>query len=406
MKGSTIRLAALTCLIASATVRAHDVFEQVVEMLVQPRGDRMLVRVHAPATVLVYARLPYLEDGTLNVAALDGPLRMVAADVARNLDIRQGDTALAPPAAVGKAGTDGKSVDVELTYVIQDSPAEISARLNAFQAIGQPVRTNVHFQPSSDRDELVSVAGAPVRVVLNPGALETVRQFVARGLRAVLDGGDHLLFLVCLLVPVRRARTAASLFGAMLAAQAGTLVISVIWPAATARLLPALAMTGASVVVVAALQNIVQARLKWVRPLTIAFGALNGFAFGSTLVAAHQYAGSHRVLALAAFLAVVAAGQLWLGALMWGIRAWLHGLRLPEQVATVVASALVAHSALDSVVERSYAVAQTGTFGAERALVWLTLAWAAVILLTGVGKALRQQRMHGDSDPMTSGAQA
>jgi hypothetical protein len=393
-------------LMLSTTVRAHDIVEQVVEMLVQPRGGRLVVRLHVPATVLVNAKLPQLDDGRLDTAALDAPLRIVTGDIARNLDIWQTDAALAPPRAVGKVGADGRSVDVDLTYVIQSGTAEISARLNTFQAIDQPVRTNVHFQASSEREYLVSVTGAPVRVLFNPGVLETLQQFSARGLRAVLDGGDQLLFLVCLLIPVRRARTAASLFAAMMAGQAVTILIAVLWPAKIAALLPALAMVGASTVVIAALQNIVRARLRWIMPLAIAFGAFSGFTFGNTIAASQQFAGSHREMALVTFLVVVMAGQLWLGALMWGTRAWLHGLRLTERTATVVASVLIAHSALDRVVDRGHVVAQAGSFAAERVLVWLTLGWACVILLVLVVEALRHRWMNNDPDHLTNVVQA
>src|SRR6185295_14521009 len=165
-----------------------------------------------------------------------------------------------------------------------------------------------------------------------------------------------------------------------------------------------LAMVAASVVVIAALHNIVSsARLasfphgrtnndvRWMTLLAVAFGLLNGFTFGQTIADAQQFAGAHRALALLAFLTVAVAGQLWLAALMWATRAWLHGLRLREQIAIVVASVLVAHTAVERAVERGHIVAQAGSFGADRALVWLTLAWACVMLLVGVAEYVRQR---------------
>jgi HupE / UreJ protein len=396
----------VACLMLSTTVRAHKIVEQVVEMVVQPRGDRLLVRLHVPATALVNAKLPQLDDGKLNTAALEGPLRVVAGDIARNLDIWQADAALAPPTAVAKAGADGSSVDVDLTYVIQAGTSEISARLNTFQALDQPVRTNVHFQGSPELEHLVSVTGAPVRVLFDPSGLEAFQQFLARGLRAVLDGGDHLLFLVCMLIPMRRGRVAVSLLAVMIAGQAVTILISALWPTTIAALLPALAMVGASTVVIAAFQNIVRARLRWVWPLAIIFGALSGFTFGNTIAVAQQFGGSHPEIALVTFLVVVMAGQFWVGAVMWGTRAWVHGLRLSERIATMVASGLIAHSALDRVVDRGHEVAQAGSFTAERVLVWLTLGWTCVILLALMVEALRHRWMTDDGDHLTNVVQA
>jgi hypothetical protein len=260
----------------------------------------------------------------------------------------------------------------------------------------------------------------------------------------VLDGGDHLLFLVCLLISVRRARTVAMLLGALLAAQTVTALIAVTWPAPVAAALPALAMIAASVVATAALSNIVRIEwlasfphvrgvrlqpdfagppkgghhvqrnntlkpsrydLRWMALLAIAFGLFNGFTFGATIAEAQAFAGSHRALALVVFLLVVIVAQLWLAALMGATRAWLHGLRLREPVAIVVASVLVAHSAVERVVERGRLVAQSGSFGAERALVWLSLGWACVMLLVGVAAFLRERSDPGHRDRATNAVQ-
>ena len=127
---------AVACLLVPATVRAHGVVEQVVDMLVQVQGDRLRVRVHVPAAVVPDAKLPYLEDGTLNTAAIDEPLRILAAHIARNLDIQQADEGLGAPTAIATVNADRKSIDVDLTYPIHAGTAGISARLNAFQAFG------------------------------------------------------------------------------------------------------------------------------------------------------------------------------------------------------------------------------------------------------------------------------
>ena len=132
--------------------------------------------------------------------------------------------------------------------------------------------------------------------------------------------------------------------------------------------------------------------------LAIAFGLFNGITFGHTIVDAMQFAGSYRAMAFATFLVVAVAGQVWLAALMWGTRTWLHRLRLHDRIATIVASVLVAHSAVERVVERGHVVAQAGSFAAQRALVWLTLAWALVMLLAGVREWLRPRTIDGHRD--------
>ena len=395
----------VACLLGSATIKAHGVVEQVVDIVIQRRGDRLLVRLHVPATVVADARLPQLDDGTLDTNAIDEPLRILGSHIARNLDIQQADDALMAPATIPTVNTDRKSVDVDLTYSIDAGTSGISARLNAFQAVGQPVRTNARFQPSPGREYVVSVTGAPVRVLFDPDALETVQQFIARGLQAVFDGGDHLLFLFGLVLAVRRAKTAASLFAAMMAGHAVAVVSSFVWPATTGAWLPALAMVGASTIVIAALQNIVGSRLEWIGPLAIAFSVLNGFTFGNTLVVAQQFAGSHREIALVTFLVVVMAGQLWWAALMWATRTWLDGLGVPQRIVTIVASGLLAHSAVHRVVDRGQAVAQAGSFAAVHALELLTLGWVCVVALAIAVEAFRHRGIDGP-DHLTNAVRA
>jgi hypothetical protein len=241
--------------------------------------------------------------------------------------------------------------------------------------------------------------------MFDPGVRNVLQQFIARGARALLDGGDHLLFLLCVLLPVRRARSAAALFAAGALGQAIAMVISVLRPAMTAETLTALAMIAASMVVIAALQNVVRARLRRVVPLAFAFGALNGFAFGDALTRSEQFAGSHVSIAVVAFFVVALAGELWLGVLVWATRAWLDERGMPERVVSILASAVIAHSAIHRVVDRGGILAQDGSFVAERALVWLTLGWACVMMLVALANAMSGRTLDSDDAAGVKSAQ-
>src|SRR5579872_2374709 len=160
MNRTTLILLALA--LTAASLFAHDVVaEQLVDILIQPRGAHLVVDVHAPATVLGKA-----------------PIASVAADIARNLDIRQGDTGLGAPAIVAGAAADGSSLNAEFTYSLLPGSGGLSARLNAFQSTAGPVRTNVRFQPGEGAERTVSVTGPAARVALEPTILEVGRQFL------------------------------------------------------------------------------------------------------------------------------------------------------------------------------------------------------------------------------------
>ena len=386
---------------------AHDIaVEQPVEMVVQPQGARLVVRLHVPTTLLPEAKLPRLQDGQFDAPAIDGLLRIVAADIARNLDVRQEDAPLAAPTTTVRVGADRASIDVELVYAIRADAAGISARLNAFHAGQQRVRTNARYLPPSGPPQNVSVSGTPARVLFDPAAADVFQQFIARGLRALLNSGDHLLFLVCLLVPLRSARSAAGLVMTMAMGQAVAVATFAVRPWMTGDSITALAMVAASAVVIAALQNIVSAKVRWVAPIALAFGVLNGVVFGDSLAASAPLAGSHQWVALAAFLLVVELGQLWLGAVVWATRTWLAGLGATERVVSVLASVVIAHEALHRVVDRGHLLAQSGSLSAERAIVSLTLGWTCVMVLVGLAEAVRGRAIgRGGRTPLGRAAQ-
>jgi hypothetical protein len=397
---------ARTCVVMAALLLptaapAHEVVvEQIVRIDMQVQGDRLVVGIHVPATALGDARLPRLADGTLDRATIDGVLPIVTADVVRNLDLRQDGTALRASSAASRVGGDRLSIDIEATYRI-DGAAGLSARLNAFRSEPlQPVRTIVRFVPASGAAPIISVVGPPVRVSFDPALADALQDFLARGLTTVLAFGDHLLMLVCLLVPARSTRDAVRVMMTMIAAQAVGMTIGVAGSNALGPVLPAAAMIAASVVVVAAVQNIVRVRPGFVAASAVGFGALNGLAFGRAFAIEAQLAGAHALGAFGVFLAVVAAAELWLGAVVAATRAWLDGRGVAERIMTPVASALIAHAAVHHVLDRGADVARSGSFAAEHAVVALTLGWAAVMVAIAVYEALRLGRQHGGAEPV------
>jgi hypothetical protein len=366
-----------------------------------------MVRVHLPVALVSPANAATPNAPATAVSLSAERLRLVAADFARNLELQQGDTVLPATVDSARPGADGASIDVELRYPNAVGAEAISVRINLFRTIGASVRTTVRYHLPSGRDHVVSVSGPSERITLDPTAGEVVRQFVGRGVRALLNGGDHLLFLLCLLLPMRRARSALTLFAAAALGQAIAIGLSLLMPAATESSVDALMAIAASVVVVGALQNVVQARERLVLALALTFGLVNGVAFGHEIVVAAPFAWSHAAIAAPIFAATVLLGELWLGALAWATRAWLDERGVPERVLAVAASALIIHSAAHRLVERGQIVARAGTFGAERALVWITLAWLAVMLAVAVANALSARgRDAGAAMPGTAGAEA
>src|SRR5206468_7752431 len=124
-------------------------------------------------------------------------------------------------------------------------------------------------------------------------------QFVKLGFRHILDGIDHLLFLFCLVIPLRRFRSLVVVVTAFTVAHSITLFASAYNLAPDALWFPPLIETLiATSIVYMALENIVGANVKrrWV--ITFAFGLVHGFGFSFALRQTLQFAGSHLLASL------------------------------------------------------------------------------------------------------------
>jgi hypothetical protein len=396
--GTRIAVLVLAALVGwPAPLRAHDVVvDQIVNVDAQAQNHQLVVRLRVPASALGDAKMPHRPDGTLDDAAAADPLRVVTADVARNLDLRQGDVTLALTATDARIGDDRRSVEVALTYPIDGDARELSARLNTFRGTPlNPVRTNVRFQPLAGPVQELSTTGAAARVRFDPSALDTAQEFFERALRVVLGGGDQLLFLVCLLAPMRRAKSAAVLVAWMLLGQLSAMAIGTSGLSARSGVVPAFACIAASAVVIAALQNIVRAENPWVGWLALGFGFANGWMFADVLAPAQQFAGGHRVLAGLITPATIVGSEIWLAAVMWGTRSWLDGIGVPNTVVVFLASIVIGHSALHRMAERADMLAQTGTWAGDHAVTMLVVAWSCVMLIIA-GRAALRRREIGD----------
>ena len=389
-------LVAIASVITCARLQAHDVVvEQIVRMVVEPRPGRLVVHLRVPVSLLNDAGLKRV-DGRFDPRGGDAALQVVAADVARNLDFRQGETALNVSDMTARSGSDGQSVDVEISYALAGPPGGLSARLNAFQGTPlQPPRTDLSYQPASGEPQFLTLTGSPARVALDPPVFDVVQRFIARAVTTVLAGGDHLMFLICFLVPMRTARQSVRLVATVLAAQAVGIVVSTTFAATGAFLVP-VEMIAWSVVVTASLCGIVGSSVQTLALLAAVFGLLSGVELAASFSGVRQLAGAHGAAALLTFTVVALLAEFWLAAVMWATRSWLDSIVRSDRVVTVLASVLVAHVALHRVFDLGREIAQAGTFVAEHGVTLLVLGWTLVMMALALGRLMRGSQPYSD----------
>lgn len=372
-----------------APIGAHQLPFEVVAY-VKAEGVRLRVLARVPAAVLADARLPVGADGYLDLAAIDGPMAAVASYVARSLDVMQDDRPLPAPRAAwaitrppdvsfgryesaaahletarlsagAKVDPDTAFVDLDFEYLLgpaTPSPesARFSIRANDFRAANRAVQMRIHSMLDSAGERPIVITGAPRRVALNPEWRRVLPIFGRIGLNELTVGVEHFLFLFCLAIPRRPARSALSLVGVFGAGFLVALAGSALMPGpgavdpSRARTLQAWA---AGVLVIAALQNITVPRPVWLWTSSTVFGIVDGLLFGAVYRASEPLAGSHSLLSLGAFAVPVLLASFWLlvvtkpaVGLVYRLTPGPEGPGLRGRWATVLLSAIPIHAGL------------------------------------------------------------
>ena len=276
-------------------------------------------------------------------------------------------------------------LDVVLRTPVESHEARFSID-PAWAHLGIRTTTVLRFVTPSGAERVFQYAGNPGRVRLDPRWHQAFLRFVALGFGHILDGIDHLLFLLCLVIPIRRFWPLVSVVTAFTAAHSITLGASVLGLAPNALWFPPLIETLiAASIVFMALENIVRKthRRRWV--WAFGFGLVHGFGFSFLLRESLQFAGSHLYTSLLAFNVGVEFGQLFALLVMVPGLALLFRKAAAPRIGAVILSALVAHTAWHWMADRWSALAaydfQAPSFDAA---FWvLVLRWVLLALIVG-----------------------
>ena len=197
------------------------------------------------------------------------------------------------------------------------------------------------------------VAGDQEAFPLEPRWWEAAWTFVKMGFVHILDGKDHLLFVLCLVIPVRRVRPLVWVVTAFTVAHSVTLIGSALDMAPDGLWFPPLVeLVIALSIVVMGVGNVFGwgGDRGWV--LAFAFGLVHGFGFSFALRESLQFAGGHLTAALLAFNAGVELGQVAALAVMAPLVGLLFRYGVEERVGVMALSMLVANIGLHWVWER------------------------------------------------------
>ncbi len=369
---------------------AHEVPNEVTVLaFLKPEGQTLRFLVRVPMESLRDISIPVFGDGYLQISVADEALRDAATLWISDFVALYENGAALPKPEVRAVRVDLPSnrafgsyeaamanvmepplpddtnlyweqgiLDVLFEYPIRSDQSRFAIH-PGFTRLGLQVNVGLRFL-APDKPERVFDVHAEVGVVeLDPRWHQAAWLFVKEGFWHILDGTDHLLFLLCLVIPFRRFRPLIIVVTAFTVAHSVTLIASAYDIAPNALWFPPLVETLiAASIFYMAIENIVGAGVerRWV--MTFAFGLIHGFGFSFLLRERLQFAGSHLLSSLLAFNVGVELGQLLVLVLLIPVLSILFTRVVQERMGIIVLSAIVAHTAWHWMAERWDALSQ------------------------------------------------
>jgi len=446
-------LVVVALLLQTAHPAAHDIPSSVlVQAFAKPEGTRLTVLLRVPLTSMRdfnFPAHPGLLDGPMLDVGKVAPMLKTAADLwlVPAMPMFEEGAALAPAevtatrislpsdrsfdsferalahfsdpplADSAELATSAALFDLKLEYRIASDRSRFSID-PLFARLGLRVLTSFRFEPPDRAERAFQFVGDPGLIRLDPSWWEAARTFVGFGFSHILDGVDHLLFLFCLVLPLRRFWQLFGVVTSFTVAHSITLFCAAFGLAPSALWFPPFieVMIAISIVYMAT-ENIVVAAKTWTGPfrrasdegpagpavgarafhnrwmIAFAFGLVHGFGFSFALQQTMQFAGSHLVASLFAFNVGVELGQLMVLLIALPLLALTFRYVVEERIGVIIASALVLHTAWHWMTERASALGQYDlSLTSPATLSVLLRVLMIAVALIGVGWILKKRR--------------
>jgi hypothetical protein len=371
---------------------AHDIPNDVtVQLFIKPEGQHLNLLVRTPLQSIRDAAFPQRANGYLDLdrvapmlpelatlwisdflelyegaVSLPRKPRIAAARVSLESDrsFMSYDEAIAH--FRGPALDSGTNVawnqtllDVWYDYPIRDQRSRFSIH-SALARLGVRVVTVLRFVTPIGAVRALEFTGDPGLLRLDPSWHQAAVRFIQLGFFHILDGMDHLLFLLCLIIPLRSLRALIPVVTSFTVAHSITLIASAYGVAPDVLWFPPLIETLIAIsIVYMALENIVGVnaiRRRWV--ISFAFGLVHGFGFSFALRQGLQFAGSHLLASLLSFNIGVELGQLLVLLLLVPVLELIFRYVVAERMGVIILSALVAHTGWHWMLERASRLSQ------------------------------------------------
>jgi hypothetical protein len=387
--------AALVALTLQAALGAHDIPDEIVlQSYIRPEQNRLQVLLRIPLIAITDANLPKDGTGFLAMPYLDPALREAANQLSNGIIFLEEDERLTGyemanarislpsdrsfdsyEAALGRVRgaklPDTTQVfynqgflDLELYFPIRSQDSAFSMRVLFGRGMANRTATIINFIRPDGGVRAFRIHDDTPLVRLDPNVHQAAWVFLSAGFYRFLDGLDHLLFVLALAIPYRRARDLVKPFAAFAVAHSITLTLAAFgqapmdtWFAPTIGAFMALSIVYVSV------ENAVRPRAveghRWI--VAFLFGMFHGLGFAIALQETLQFAGSHPIAALVAFNVGLELGTIIILAISLPALNLLFTSVVSERAGIIVASVLIGHAGWHWLTER-FVVAQMSSW--------------------------------------------
>jgi HupE / UreJ protein len=251
-------------------------------------------------------------------------------------------------------------LDAHFVYPISSSKSVFSIQTIIGADLGDYIKLTIRFIPLGEPVRVMMITGASGRVALAPAWYQASIGFVKLGIQHILSGVDHLLFLLCLIIPFRRVTALIPIITAFTLGHSVTLIGTAYNLAPVGLWFPPFieAAIAASIFYMA-IENIIGAKLsqRWI--ITGLFGLVHGFGFADVLKEQLQFAGSYLLVSLLSFNVGIEIGQLAVLCIFVPALALLLRGRMAGRMGIIVLSAIVANVAWQWMMQRGEVLWQT-----------------------------------------------
>ena len=300
------------------TAAAHDIpADFAAGVVVKPEGHVLHVDVRAPSVNITGGALPWFNGF---------------------FEFRESGSVLRDVQFVGESAG-----SLQFEYPIQSASSAFAIRTGIARG-GVHTVTAVRFLPASGGVRAYEFLDDSGVVTLDPHWYQAAWLFVVLGFEHILSGPDHLLFLLCLVVPVRRFRKLIPVVTAFTVAHSITLIASASGLAPDGAWFPPLieVLIAASIIYMA-IENgfgTGNPHRRWMT--AFGFGLVHGFGFSFVLHNTLQFAGGHLLASLVSFNVGVELGQIFALAVAIPVLNFAFGRFVSERMGTIVLSFAVA----------------------------------------------------------------